>query len=261
MSAWHLFPNLSFRVYSPVIICSDCSQSAGSHPARRGRNEMTEVVVAGGGTAGFAAAIAAARTGATVTLVEQMSYLGGTMTGGLVPGIVSMRHQPWRDEETLVQLEFALFRRPGGARHRPGAGRPADLGGRLVQPAAGRGAGAGAVRPRADEMGRRPDGPRGRRQDPLSDQGHGRPQVRRHGHRHRDRLRQRHSRRCGHRRDRRRACRPFRRRPLRAGREGRPHLRAADHALLPDGRRADREGHRVHQPLGGRLHRRPTSGS
>src|SRR6188472_4455898 len=66
---------------------------------------MTEVVVAGGGTAGFAAAIAAARTGATVTLVEQMSYLGGTMTGGLVPGIVSMRHQPWRDEETLVQLE------------------------------------------------------------------------------------------------------------------------------------------------------------
>ena len=66
---------------------------------------MAEVVVAGGGTAGFAAAIAAARAGAEVTLLEQLSYLGGTMTGGLVPGIVSMRHQPWRDEETLVQLE------------------------------------------------------------------------------------------------------------------------------------------------------------
>lgn len=66
---------------------------------------MTRVVVAGGGTAGFAAAIAAARAGAEVTLLEQLSYLGGTMTGGLVPGIVSMRHQPWRDEETLVQLE------------------------------------------------------------------------------------------------------------------------------------------------------------
>jgi hypothetical protein len=66
---------------------------------------MTEVVVAGGGTAGFAAAIAAARAGAKVTLLEQLSYLGGTLTGGLVPGIVSMRHQPWRDEETLVQLE------------------------------------------------------------------------------------------------------------------------------------------------------------
>ena len=66
---------------------------------------MTEVVVAGGGTAGFAAAIAAARAGAKVTLLEQLSDRGGTMTGGLVPGIVSMRHQPWRDEETLVQLE------------------------------------------------------------------------------------------------------------------------------------------------------------
>ncbi|HEY4201891.1 MAG TPA: FAD-dependent oxidoreductase [Devosiaceae bacterium] len=66
---------------------------------------MTRVVVAGGGTAGFAAAIAAAEAGAEVTLLEQQSYLGGTMTGGLVPGIVSMRHQPWRDEETLVQLE------------------------------------------------------------------------------------------------------------------------------------------------------------
>lgn len=66
---------------------------------------MGRVLVAGGGTAGFAAAIAAARSGAEVTLLEQLSYLGGTMTGGLVPGIVSMRHQPWRDEETLVQME------------------------------------------------------------------------------------------------------------------------------------------------------------
>ncbi len=66
---------------------------------------MPSVLVVGGGTAGFAAAIAAAEAGASVTLLEQHSYLGGTMTGGLVPGIVSMRHQPWRDEETLVQLE------------------------------------------------------------------------------------------------------------------------------------------------------------
>ena len=38
-------------------------------------------------------------------------------------------------------------------------------------------------------------------------------------------------------------------------------LRAADHALLPDGRGGDREGHRFHQPLRGRLHRglRPAS--
>jgi hypothetical protein len=66
---------------------------------------MADVVVVGGGTAGFAAAIAAAREGAKVKLIEQSSYLGGTMTGGLVPGIVSLRHQPWRDQETLVAME------------------------------------------------------------------------------------------------------------------------------------------------------------
>lgn len=66
---------------------------------------MSDVIVVGGGTSGFAAAIAAARGGARVRLLEQSTYLGGTMTGGLVPGIVSMRHQPWRDEETLVQME------------------------------------------------------------------------------------------------------------------------------------------------------------
>ena len=66
---------------------------------------MGRVVVAGGGTAGFAAALGAAKAGGTVTVLEQLSYLGGTMTGGLVPGIVSMRHQPWRDQETLVQME------------------------------------------------------------------------------------------------------------------------------------------------------------
>ncbi len=66
---------------------------------------MANVVVVGGGTSGFAAAIAAARAGAQATLLEQSSYLGGTMTGGLVPGIVSLRHQPWRDQETLVQME------------------------------------------------------------------------------------------------------------------------------------------------------------
>jgi hypothetical protein len=66
---------------------------------------MAKVVVVGGGTSGFAAAIAAARAGAEVSLLEQSSYLGGTMTGGLVPGIVSLRHQPWRDQETLVEME------------------------------------------------------------------------------------------------------------------------------------------------------------
>ena len=41
-----------------------------------------DVLVAGGGTAGVVAAIAAARNGADVLLVERQGCLGGMMTGG-----------------------------------------------------------------------------------------------------------------------------------------------------------------------------------
>ncbi len=44
----------------------------------------TDVVVVGGGSAGFAAAIAAARTGAKVALVERAGSLGGLFTNGMV---------------------------------------------------------------------------------------------------------------------------------------------------------------------------------
>ncbi len=44
----------------------------------------TEVVVVGGGPAGFSAAVAAARNGASVTLVERYPYLGGLASGGMV---------------------------------------------------------------------------------------------------------------------------------------------------------------------------------
>lgn len=53
---------------------------------------QTDVLVVGGGTAGFVAAIAAARNGAKVTLVEQRDHLGGTHSGGMVMMIRSMRH-------------------------------------------------------------------------------------------------------------------------------------------------------------------------
>lgn len=43
-----------------------------------------DVLVAGGGPAGIAAATAAARNGASVILVERYGYLGGLATGGLV---------------------------------------------------------------------------------------------------------------------------------------------------------------------------------
>jgi hypothetical protein len=43
-----------------------------------------DVLVVGGGPAGFAAAVSAARTGAKTILLERFGYLGGLWTGGLV---------------------------------------------------------------------------------------------------------------------------------------------------------------------------------
>ena len=44
----------------------------------------TDVLVAGGGPSGVVAAVAAARQGVKVTLVERYGHLGGLATGGLV---------------------------------------------------------------------------------------------------------------------------------------------------------------------------------
>jgi len=48
-----------------------------------------DVLVVGGGPAGFAAAVAAARAGARTTLVERYGYFGGQWTGGLVLLVMS----------------------------------------------------------------------------------------------------------------------------------------------------------------------------
>lgn len=49
----------------------------------------TDVLVVGGGPAGFAAAVAAARAGARTTLAERYGYLGGLWTGGMVLLVIS----------------------------------------------------------------------------------------------------------------------------------------------------------------------------
>ncbi len=49
----------------------------------------TDVLVVGGGPAGFAAAVAAARAGAKTTLVERYGYFGGLWTGGIVLVVIS----------------------------------------------------------------------------------------------------------------------------------------------------------------------------
>ncbi len=45
-------------------------------------SQAADVVIAGGGTAGITAAIAAARNGADVLIIEKNGYLGGLMTAG-----------------------------------------------------------------------------------------------------------------------------------------------------------------------------------
>src|SRR5439155_18318 len=49
-----------------------------------------DVLVVGGGSAGLSAAVAAARNGAEVLLVERFSYIGGLATGGLIILLLTM---------------------------------------------------------------------------------------------------------------------------------------------------------------------------
>ena len=59
-------------------------------------NEVFDVVVVGGGCAGFTAAVAAARNGAKTALIEDQGALGGIMTTGGNPqiGIFYAYHRP-----------------------------------------------------------------------------------------------------------------------------------------------------------------------
>src|SRR4029077_8113238 len=66
----------------------------------------TDVLVVGGGPAGTAAAIAAARIGAEVLLVERYNHLGGLSTGGLVIWIDRMTDWSGRHVIRGVADEF-----------------------------------------------------------------------------------------------------------------------------------------------------------
>ena len=65
---------------------------------------MYDVLVAGGGLAGVASAVSAARAGVSVVLIEQLSYLGGLSTAGLVNPFMS-----WYTFGRKTQLVGGLF--------------------------------------------------------------------------------------------------------------------------------------------------------
>lgn len=70
-----------------------------------------DVLVLGGGPSGVAAAVAAARTGARVVLLERYNHLGGLSTGGLVIWIDRM--SDWRGEHVIQGLAAEFMQRLG----------------------------------------------------------------------------------------------------------------------------------------------------
>lgn len=81
-----------------------------------------DVVVAGGGPAGFVAAIAAAREGARVALIERYGFLGGMATAGFVAPLSVFTYNgekiiggiPWEFIERLENMHGGLIEKPLG---------------------------------------------------------------------------------------------------------------------------------------------------
>lgn len=76
------------------------------------RKFSEDVLIAGGGMAGVAAAITAARNGMKVLLVEGQGSLGGLATNGLVTGVAGMVEGVCREVLEQMDAEAALYPRP-----------------------------------------------------------------------------------------------------------------------------------------------------
>jgi FAD-dependent oxidoreductase family protein len=87
----------------------DPSRTVHEPPRETPVHEETDVLVVGGGPAGCAAALAAGRLGARVTLVERYNHLGGLATGGLVIWIDRM--SDWEGQQVIAGFAAELLDR------------------------------------------------------------------------------------------------------------------------------------------------------
>lgn len=67
--------------------------------------QTTDVIVCGGGPAGFASALAAARSGVKVRLIELQGYLGGVMTAGALTYLLDYENKNGVMAEIVSKLE------------------------------------------------------------------------------------------------------------------------------------------------------------
>lgn len=87
-----------------------------------------DVIVCGGGTAGCAAALAAARNGASVALVESSFYLGGMISGGNAGLTKYVSHA----EDPDIQTEIFNEIRAGNRESQPVGGIALELAERMI---------------------------------------------------------------------------------------------------------------------------------
>ena len=81
-----------------------------------------DVLVAGGGSAGVAAAVSAARSGAKTILIEKNTFLGGLATGGLVTPMMknALNAKKSLTKGIFLEITKRLAKAGGGARFKDG---------------------------------------------------------------------------------------------------------------------------------------------